>query len=202
MWYYTAVKSTVMGSKRQLIIFLTFLIGIILIMTLIFGHGSKNSPKKAQSNTQSVNLNDYADINSKVVLTDDGRINGDDIHRSVRFTITPAERTIELVQGYEGNVIKTERFPNNSKAYDNFMRALARSGYGQVRPGVATDERGLCPMGQRYIYEVYDEDNTRVSRTWGTSCAKGTSVASSGSVLILFQAQFADYPAFMSGVNL
>lgn len=193
-----------MNSRKQIIVFLTFAVGIVLLLVLVFGHGSKKGTTTAKKGPtdKSITLTDYANKDTTVVLTTDGIINGDDVHRAFRFTITRNNRRIDLIQGYQGHIIKTENFENNSEAYNIFIRALARTGFGKVRPGIIDDERGICATGRRYIYEVFDDSNKQTSRTWGASCTKGTSMAVSDSVLRLFQAQITDYSKFSAGVHL
>lgn len=193
-----------MSPRKRFVIFLTAVVGFILILFLIFGRGSSNTPKntdtKKADNTPTT-LVDYIDRDSKVILTVSGRINGDDVHRQIRITVSPDDRVAEVIQGYQNNVIKTQKTTNNRQAYDQFMRALARSGFSKERNSNIKDERGICPTAQRYVYEIID-NNDQVSRTWAAQCNKGNSMGNAPLILQLFRNQITDYGKFVNGVNL
>lgn len=192
-----------MSPRRRLIIFLTIAVGLVLLLVLIFGIGGDNSQKKTDkpaANTPAV-LTDYITPDSKMVLTIDGTINGDDIHRSIRITVDHNDRELEVIQGYQNNVIQRNTFINNMNAYDSFVHALQRTGFGKVRKTNDTDIRGVCATGQRYTFEVYD-DGKNVSRTWSATCTKGTSMAMAPQVLALFKAQITGYGELTKTVNL
>lgn len=193
-----------MSPRRRLIIFLTISIGLVLLLVLIFGIGDSNknstSSSKPAKNTPAV-LTDYITPESKMVLTIDGTINGDDIHRSIRITVDHNDRELEVIQGYQNNVIQRNTFVNNMSAYDSFVHALGRTGFGKVRKTSDTDIRGVCATGQRYTFEVYD-DGKNVSRTWSATCTKGTSMAMAPQVLALFKAQITGYGELTKTVNL
>lgn len=192
-----------MSPRRRLIIFLTIAVGLVLLLVLIFGIGGDNSQKKddkPESSTPAV-LSDYITPTSKMVLTTGGRINGDDIYREIRITIDSNSRELQVIQGYQNNVIQTNTFVNNMNAYDTFVRALERTGYGEVRKTSDTDERGVCATGQRYTFEVFD-NSKNVSRTWAGTCTKGTSQARAPQVLQLFRAQITDYGKLTNNIDL
>lgn len=192
-----------MSPRRRLIIFLTIAVGLVLLLVLIFGIGGDNNQKKTDkpaANTPAV-LTDYITPDSKMVLTIDGTINGDDIHRSIRITVDHNDRELEVIQGYQNNVIQRNTFINNMNAYDSFVHALQRTGFGKVRKTNDTDIRGVCATGQRYTFEVYD-DGKNVSRTWSATCTKGTSMAMAPQVLALFKAQITGYGELTKTVNL
>lgn len=192
-----------MSPRRRLIIFLTIAVGLVLLLVLIFGIGGDNNQKKTdkpKANTPAV-LSDYITPNSKMVLTTGGKVNGDDIYREIRITIDSSSRELQVIQGYQNNVIQTNTFQNNMNAYDTFVHALQRTGFGKVRKTSETDERGVCATGQRYTFEVFDS-NKNVSRTWAGTCTKGTSQANAPQVLQLFRAQITGYGKLTNDVDL
>ena len=81
------------------------------------------------------------------------------------------------------------------------MRALARTGFSKERKSSLQDERGICPTGQRYVYEIID-NNDQVSRTWAGQCNAGNSLGNAPLILQLFRNQITDYGKFVNGVNL
>lgn len=188
-----------MTPKKQFIIFLTFVVGFVLILMFAFGR-RPSSNSTAKNTKKTFTVNEYAERDSKVVATFDGPINGDDAHRSVKITVTRGSRTIDIIQGYEGKVIKTQTFTNNPDAYYDFIHALARVGFGRTRKSDTENEVGVCAPGRRFIYEVYD-NNDRVARTWAASCNKGSSLAAPEVVNNLFRMQITDYDKVVSGVK-
>lgn len=191
-----------MSPRRRLIIFLTIAVGLVLLLVLIFGIGGNNGQKKTDKPTPSTPavLTDYITPDSKMVLTTAGKINGDDIYREVRISVDSNSRELQVIQGYQNNVIQTNTFSNNMSAYESFVYALERTGFGKVRKTSQTEERGACATGQRYTFEVYDKGKN-VSRTWAGTCSKGTSMAQSPQVLNLFKAQITGYGKLTNDVN-
>lgn len=195
-----------MTNRRRLIIILTVIVGFILLVMLIsrIGSGSKKAGSKSSkaSTSNVVDVTKYVNNNSKVVLTINGRINGDDVHRSVRISVDSGNRTAEVIQGYQGNVINTQSAINNPDAYEQFIYALATSGFSKERKTTQTDDRGACPLGQRYVYEIYD-NNQSVMRRWSTSCgAIGTMGGRQSQINELFQRQITEYSTFTRNVQL
>lgn len=171
---------------------------LVVVMVLIFGRGSK--PKVNPIVTK--NLPDYADTNVQVQFTTDGIINGDDVHRQIIITIGKNSRNLVVHGGYEGKVIKSENLSNNESAYKAFLQALETSGFTRVKKSKANSEAGLCPLGQRFIYQVLNSGTSDL-RTWSTSCSgQATFGGQIGTVQQLFALQFANYDDFVSDVNL
>lgn len=184
-----------MTPKRQFIIFLSAVVGFVLLLMLVFGRGPGGRSNNPSQVKKAFALTDYAQRDSKVVAFIDGPIVGDDTHRSIRFTITRDTRLVEIIQGYEGKVIKTQQQPNNPSAYDDFIHALANTGFGRERKSALKSEQGICANGLRYIFEVYD-NNERITRTWTANCQKGNALADPALVSNLFSGQITDYSEF------
>ena len=183
-----------MRAARQITIFLIFVVGIIVILSLLFG-GSKGSKKNP---APSFDLLKYSTRDSKVVAITDGLINGDDEHRAIRITVDRNTRRIDVIQGYQGTIIATKSYDNNQKAYDEFMHALAKTGFGKTRKTTVPSEDGVCATGRRYVFEVID-NNDSVSRTWTANCIKGNTIAVPTKVTNLFRNQITDYDQVIKG---
>lgn len=185
---------------RSIVIFLIFVVGCIFLLSLVFGGGNKSGNSSKNSVKKSFSLLDYVDTESRVVATTNGRIVGDDEHRAVRITVTRSSRKVEIIQGFQGNVIDSKEYSNNSDAYKQFLAALSKTSFGKVRKGEFGTETGVCASGRRYVFEVFDK-NKSVSRTWTASCAKGSSLASPEAVTNLFRRQITDYGQITTGVT-
>ncbi len=182
-----------MRAARQITIFLIFVVGIIVILSLLFGgKGNKKNP------APSFDLLKYSTRDSKVVAITDGPIVGDDKHRAIRITVDRNTRQIDVIQGYQGTVIATKTYDNNQKAYDEFMHALAKTGFGKTRKTTVASEEGVCATGRRYVFEVID-NNDSVSRTWTANCVKGNTIAVPSKVTTLFREQITDYEQIIKG---
>jgi hypothetical protein len=183
-------------------VFLLILIGLILI----FGGGGKKKTTTTGTNAPVVmDLPDYAPTDAYVTMTTDGRVNGDDIHRAIRITVSRDQRVLDIVQGYSGHVIDSHSFPNNEEAYNVFLHSLKNSGFMVKRKGanLSADFTGVCPTGTRTIFGLNQSVDV-LSQHWTTSCdgVPGT-LGTDPSVLIdLFQAQITGYSDLTSQVDL
>ncbi len=167
-------------------------LAIILIVTR--PSGTKTTVKPAMK------LPDYATRDSSVSITTEGRLVGQDKFRSIRITVDANERTIEILSGYEKSVERSETFSNTQQAYDTFLRALNNAGFMKTKTASYPDERGVCPLGYRYLYDLKD-DNKSALHTWSANCGNIGSFAGAGTtVRQLFQAQISSYNTFTSGV--
>ncbi|HJQ07888.1 MAG TPA: hypothetical protein VJ836_00220 [Candidatus Saccharimonadales bacterium] len=178
--------------------FLGFLAAIglvVIVFILIFRglSGDRDAPKD-----QAV-LTDYARTNTITRLTLDGPIIADQVHQAVRISVGRNQNKIELIQGYQNQVVQEKTYPNNEDAYHVFLRALQLLGYtkGSDDPARA-DERGQCPTGQRYVFEVIN-DSSSVQRFWSTSCGGGTFGGNTNAVRDLYRKQIPDYTQITRG---
>ena len=82
-------------------------------------------------------------------------------------------------------------------AYSVFLHSLQHAGYtlGNDDSSVK-DERGYCPLGTRYVFEVIDGSGADIERFWATSCGSGVPSTFKGKTpasLQLFKLQVPDY---------
>ncbi len=179
-------------------------VGVILIIVLLIWIFS-GSPKKPQTSRTNPlkSLPDYADTNSEVSLTNDGIVNGDDIHRSIRITVSNSTRVLDVIQGYSDNVIDEHTFSNTSDAYSVFLKAINNYGFSTKIPKtkVSDDSSGQCPLGFRYIYNL-SQDGGNLFTAWSSTCGTGNSNGNSSNLLTLFQNQITDYDKLVQHVNL
>jgi hypothetical protein len=183
---------------RYIIGILGVILVIFLFVALIFGRGNNtNTQNKAVTH-----LVDYADKNSSVSLTTVGRLVGNDDRREIRVTVTPNERRLEVLSGYDESVMSLQTYPNTREAYSNFLSALAANGFIKKRDTSITDPRGLCPTGNRYIYDL-SEDGNHISNLWNTSCNDGSNFAGRATTIReIFKNQIPDYNKQTQSVKL
>ncbi|MGH7157170.1 MAG: hypothetical protein ACREGG_03620 [Candidatus Saccharimonadales bacterium] len=178
------------------------LVLFIVFLVVILTHGHKTPAPPAHVMT----LPDYANTTASVVMTTDGIVNGDDIHRQIRITVAQDRRLIEIIQGYSGQVISSNTFYNTNDAFAVFLRAINNSGFlAKAKPkkgtSIPSDERGQCPVGFRYTFELSNEGSD-VSRLWTSSCATGNWGGNLATEQQLFQDQIPNYGTLTENVNL
>jgi len=171
---------------------------ILLLIILLFRGGGK--PKVPVT---SKTIDSYATTNAETILTIDGKVNAASLHKQLRITVDRDDVKFEQIDGYEGNVVKMEHYPNNESAYSNFLLALGHAGFTKGDNTKALrDERGYCAQGQRYIFELR-QDNKDIQRFWATSCGKPkTYLGVLSLTLELFQSQVPNYDELTRNVEL
>jgi hypothetical protein len=189
--------------NRAVFGFLAFIILIILIVILIFSGGGK---KPANNSGPSLKpLPNYSTTDATTSMTIDGQINGDDIHRAIRITVSQNQREMDIIQGYNGTVISSQTFGNNQAAYAVFLRAINNYGFLQKLKNTKApaDERGQCPLGNRYIFELA-KDGSTLSRLWASDCSvtNATLGGNSQTLQTLFEGQITQYNTLTENVNL
>ncbi len=184
-----------------IVITFVFFGGIFLLVRLISG-GGNDKPKEPKT-SQVQKTNKLSTDAKKVSYTVYGRVLGEEDRRAIRITIDDFERKMEVLQGYDENVIQTERAPNKTSAFEAFLLALETSGFTTRDTSIKTDDRAVCPLGNRYVFEAEFDDTTTI-RTWATTCStKGVSFRGSRpSVDTLFKAQIPKYSDLTQSIVL
>lgn len=181
--------------------YIGFLIAIglsIIVILLLFAGGGGGGNKAAAPKT----LYSYADTDAVVSVTIDGPINADSQHESIRMSVSSTDAVIQEFQGYQGTLVATQSYPNNTDAYYAFLRALSIAGFtlGNTDPALANDT-GYCSQGSRYDYRI-TQDGKNIEHFWWTNCGSATYKGNPSVTLQLFQAQFPNYPTFTQNLNI
>lgn len=166
-------------------------IGLIVFVFILImrgfsgGNAKKNIPAP---------LTDYTSTSVLMQYTMDGPINADQEHKALRITVGQDQTKIELLQGYTQAVSETKTYENNQDAYGAFLRALDVAGYTKGNTDSSKkDQRGYCPTGYRYSYDIVDGSNTK-QHFWATSCGgQGTFKGNVNQVRNLFQSQIPNF---------
>lgn len=189
------------GYLRYFIGFFVTIGLIIILIILLFGGGGGD--KKVQAPKTPKTLNSLASTDAQMRLTIIGPTNADQIHQQARVTIDRNGNTFELIQGYENTVTDSQSYESNEPAYSNFLHALSLAGYTKgIDDSKLADDRGHCPLGQRYIFEVI-EDGKTVSRYWSSNCGNKikTYLGNTSLTLTLFEAQIPDFDTLTQDAN-
>lgn len=157
-----------------------------------------------------VALNEYANSTATVSFKTEGVINGNEQHRSIRMTVSKDSRTIEILGGYQGSVIKSQVYGNSKEAYKPFLASLELAGFTKEKknPTIFNPE-GQCPLGNKYFLSSTGIPNVP-SSLWSSTCSAGgygggtmgTFDGTLSTIRTLFQDQIPDYRTITSGVNL
>jgi hypothetical protein len=169
---------------------------IVLLVVLLFGRGPAPAPNATKQ------MVSYAVTSTVVQYTDDYPVTADQTHVVVETTVGRDQTTLDVERGYQGTVIRTKSYANNPTAYAYFLRALQAAGFTNGKSDTnLRDERGVCPLGHRYIYTIRDGNNIS-QRFWSTSCGNlGSFKGNASTVRELFQRQVPDYNVLTSGLS-
>jgi hypothetical protein len=185
---------------RNLVIFLVICFVLLFLVVKIFG-GHPKQPSTNPNTPVVKALPDYSDTYAEVSYMTDGHINGEDQHRAIKITVDQFQRKVDILSGYEYNVIEEHTQPNNQTAYEVFLKAINNEGFLVKRKNakVPTSSTGQCPLGTRTILELNDSGNS-LSQLWTSSC--GLTVGNFGghtdAIQTLFQRQITDYSKIIS----
>lgn len=161
---------------------------IVLVFILILRAFSGGSTTQSQTP-----LSDYANTNTLIRMTVAGRIVSEQEHRAYQITVGQSEVRAETFKGYEHETIDTKMYQNNHQSFNNFLRALDLASFTKGTKDKdaekKSDERGVCPDGRRYVFEILRGNDT-IQRYWATSCGgEGTFKGKTDAVLQLFEKQ-------------
>lgn len=176
-------------------VILIVLITLVLIWRGLMGGGGAPAEEPAP-------LTDYAFTTTAMRLTIDGEINADEEHSAVRITLSRSENRVEILEGYDYAMTDSRSYASNQEAYGNYLRALDLMGFTEGADSEEmADERGVCPTGERYTYEIVDGTDVK-QRYWSTSCrtSDGTFLGESREVQKFFRALIPDYRDLTRGV--
>jgi hypothetical protein len=164
------------------------------------GAGSRKSETRQ---TETTNLIDHIDDGSLVRLTIEGPVNADELHRANVITVASDSRALDVYKTYSDQNALSQSYGNNPSAYTDFMQALNDAGFTKERkPTSQHDEKGACPSGQRYIYELISNDRVTM-RLWSSSCndKRETFGGNESVVRMLFESQIPDYTKAVNSVK-
>lgn len=167
---------------------LTVLVGLgifILIIVLIVKlfSGGKSTPQNQ------FDVGKYADTAATATLLVDAPTNLDQEHYQVKITVSQNQNEIDVMQGYQGTIVDSRTYPNNSVAFGAFLQSLKLVNFAKGSSD-KLDYRGYCPNGDRYVLTFNDGTTDRVNY-WTTSCGQGTYKGNRPETLELFKRQIA-----------
>ncbi len=190
--------------KRYILALVILAVVIVGIIILVISLLSNDGPRTTQEPVKTTDrAKELTKDTSSVSFTTYGRVVGEEERRAIRMVVSSSERRIEILQGYDEDIVKSESFPNKQSAYDAFLVALNSAGFDNYDKDNKTDDRSQCATGRRYVYEAKFNNNESL-RSWSTSCSTKISSFKGSRSLVqtLFQNQIPDYSKVVSGVRL
>lgn len=182
---------------RYFTAFLVALGLIVLVFVIIIKALTGGKPK------QQIDLNSYATTDAVVRMTIDGPVNADSIHHQIQVSVDNSQTEIQIMNGYQGTVKTDKTYDSNQPAFEEFLHALNLAGYTRGNPDPkVSDERGYCPQGSRYVFELLQGGDT-IQRYWSTACGgQGTYKGNTTLTRALFQAQIPDFDKLTGSIQL
>lgn len=181
---------------------------IFFIVRLAGSGGDDNAVVESETTTveEAFVLSEQNNGNSSVRFTIVGKTNAAEDHREFRFTISQRQRRVDIIKGYDGQVLETMQLSNTPNAYQEFLYALEAEGYTTMKSEerlTVTDPRGQCSDGKMYEYKAFVNGELE-SDLWSVSCSsrKGTFGGDRNDIVRLFERQFPEYKDFTRGVRL
>lgn len=180
-----------------------FIIAAALIVGIVLMVRRDPSPDVPQTVSQRVDLTDYASTSATATYVIEGKLNSEEEHRAIRISVNRNSRTLDILSGYNQTVVQTQTLPNTQSAYEEFLYALENAGFSSSQEARYSSEKGVCPLGTRYLYEFSNEGDDLLS-LWSTTCSKSDGPFAGNASLIrrLFQNQMPDYRTFTKDVRL
>lgn len=140
-----------------------------------------------------------------VRMTVRGPIVADEDFRSYQISVSPNERRLTTYQGYLETELANMEYPNNIKAYEEFVYALDRANMmvGDVPEGEENDVRGICARDKLYEFEVL-RGRTVVKKLWTSDCkgSRGSLTADVDQFDNLFRLQIPDSRTVIREANI
>lgn len=151
------------------IVIIVAIAAMISLGRAIFG-GDDNQPASQTDTSRQSLLNTAAD--RSVRMTVRGPIVADENFRSYQIIVSNSQRSIVTYEGYLDKQIDSKSYPNNTKAYEEFVYALdkANMAKGAAFSGEKDDTRGICATGNVYEFQIMQANNS-VKRLWTSTCS-------------------------------
>ncbi len=193
------------GSKPRIVPILIAVVVIALIIAaivsvgrmLLFGNSSSTTQPKPESESAQVKSDVLNTAEGRAVrFTERGSIVANENFKSYQISVTPTTRTYTTYKGYLDEVVNTTQYPNNTRAYEEFVYALDKAEINKLRDTQGNDDvRGVCATnGRVYLFETVN-NGTATHSLWTSTCpqSKGNLGADVARIRALFVNQIPDF---------
>ncbi len=179
-----------------------FIVAVLLIIGIIW-IVRRPSDNDVRTPEDAVAAIDFAKSEATAHFTVEGPVTAPENHYKIHISVNRSERKMEVIRGYNGEILRTKTYPNTDASFESFLYALGSAGYTVTRDVQLEDERGVCPTGRRFIYEIMVGSEQK-HRSWSASCSSkvGTFSGDRRMVNRLFEDQIPDYNELDNGAKL
>jgi len=190
--------------------YVSYVVAFILFTLVgIFGYrlvkNQVESINKQPATIEQISLSEYTKTGTKLRFKISGPVVAEEKHEEMIFEVGQGSRTVKIIKGYNGSVVKELALPNNYNAYESFASAVYSTGFSSVRES-QKDKKYMneCPDGNLYTAELVSDSGELKSSLWKSSCSSKTGSLNAGysSILSLFRSQFPDYDTFTSELTI
>lgn len=163
-------------------------LGILILVVILFFKALSGGDNDVVE--QPTPITSYVDTATEMQMLASGPIVAESEHQAVRISVGRDEVRVEVITGYNGEVVREQSFSNSQEAYDQFLHALDLYGYTKgMETDTQIDKKGRCATGARYTFSIVDGAR-EIDSSWTTSCSgKSTFKGSRSNVLRLFRQQ-------------
>ncbi len=159
----------------------------LAIVLIITGFSSKTNKVKP------ISLSAQYKTGIEVRYVNSGPITNNQVHQSIAITINNKNINLTIYQGYDGHVLTTNNYPNTSNSYRNLLASLGYYGYMSSKPSNFKSVTGLCPLGNRYSYQIFNSPNGLNQNLFSTTCGEATLAGNIGGIQQVMQNQIPNY---------
>ena len=167
----------------------------VLILKSFSGHSSPTLPKP---------LTSYDNTSAVMQVIIDGPITVDQTRQEVQISVDQTQTEIQIMQGYQGTVVNSKTYPNNTSSYLYFLSALNLAGFTNgTSNSVPVSTLGYCPFGNRYTYQIINDAAT-IQNYWSDSCKDGSATfkGNNATVQDLFENQIPDFSDLTNNLDI
>lgn len=175
-------------------------IGLVVLVAVLLIKAFSGGPS---SPTSQIDITKYSGVASSATLLVDAPTMLDQDHRQVKITVSGTENEIDILKGYQGTVLQSKTYADNTTAYSTFLQTLKLMNFSKGKVS-SVDYRGYCPTGDRYLL-TFNDGNKDLFTYWATSCGgQGTYEGELSPVLQQFQRQIQenDFDQLTSSIPL
>lgn len=184
------------------IIFILVCIGLIWLCVALLSRAFSGGNNTAV--VEKPALTTYAATDTEARMLIAGPIIQDQEHQSLRITVSRVQTQIEVLTGYNGQVIRQGTYANTENSYKEFLAGLDQLGFSEGLTSPATgSQQGKCPLGNRTTYTLEDGSNL-IGEGWTTSCGVGSFKLNRTQIRTLFMRQIpaTDYTQITKGLTV
>lgn len=163
---YKSSTSKVLPIILVLIVVAIAIAALVSVGRAIFG-GGNDQPQVDVGREALLNTS----VGRSVRMNVRGPIVANENFNSYQIEVEPTSRRLTTYVGYHHQTIDNLEFSNNTKAYEEFVYALARANMmqGEELTGEEDDTRGICSDGLLYEFSVL-QGTSVVKRLWTSTC--------------------------------